>query len=107
MNISNAEHSFLIFMTEFVQTCMIEMAVGKNSIGTVHLIPDKILMKQKLDMTMFEITLWNLDYNDNHDGLRVLIVMKRKFVSEIMTTYFPSFLLLALPSSSPSSSRPP
>jgi hypothetical protein len=69
---------------------MIEMAVGKNSIGTVHLIPDKILMKQKLDMTMFEITSWSLDYKDNHDGLRVLIVMKRKFVSEIMTTYFPS-----------------
>ena len=75
---------------------MIEMAVGKNSIETVQLIPDQILMKQKLDMTMFEITSWNLDYNDNHDGLRVLIVMKRKFVSEIMTTYFPSFLLMAI-----------
>merc|ERR1719350_917297 len=45
---------------------------------------------------MFEITLWSLDYNENHDGLRVLIVMKRKFVSEIMTTYFPSFLLMAI-----------
>ena len=70
MNISKAEHSFLIFMTEFVQTCMIEMAVGKNSVGAVQLIPDNILMKQKLDMTMFEITLWSLDYNENHDGLR-------------------------------------
>ena len=47
-------------------------------------------------MQMFEINFWNLDYNDNHDGLRVMIVMKRKFVSEIMTTYFPSFLLLAI-----------
>ena len=72
------------------------MTVGQNSIETVHLIPDKIFMKQKLDMTMFEITLWNLDYNENRDGIRVLIVMKRKFVSEIMTTYFPSFLLLAI-----------
>ena len=72
------------------------MAVDKNSKETVHLVPKQILMKQDLDMHMFEITLWNLDYNDNHDGLRVLIVMKRKFVSEIMTTYFPSFLLLAI-----------
>merc|ERR1711936_130748 len=47
-------------------------------------------------MTMFSITLYNLDYNNNNKGLRVLIVMKRKFVSEIMTTYFPSFLLLAI-----------
>ena len=83
-------------MTEFVQTCLIEMAVGKNSIESIQLIPGQILMKQKLDMTMFEIISWNLDYSDNHDGLRVLIVMKRKFVSEIMTTYFPSFLLLAI-----------
>ena len=72
------------------------MAVGSESIETVHLIPDKILMKQKLDMTMFEITLYNLNYNDNGDGIRVLIVMKRKFLSEILTTYFPSFLLLAI-----------
>ena len=72
------------------------MAVGRKSKETVHLVPHEILMKQELDMTMFEITLWNLDHNDNHDGLRVLIVMKRKFMSEIMTTYFPSFLLLAI-----------
>ena len=72
------------------------MAVGKNSYKTVHLIPGRILMKQDLNMHMFEITFWNLEYNDNRDGLRVLIVLKRKFVSEIMTTYFPSFLLLAI-----------
>ena len=72
------------------------MAVDKNSNETVHLVPKQMLMKQNLDMHMFEITFWNLDYNDNHDGLKVLIVMKRKFVSEIMTTYFPSFLLLAI-----------
>ena len=70
--------------------------MGKNSNKTVHLVPYEIFMKQNLDMTMFTITLYNLDYNDNRDGIRVLIVMKRKFVSEIMTTYFPSFLLLAI-----------
>ena len=80
----------------FVQLCYIEMRVGSNSRETVRLIPDHILMKQKLDMHMFQINLWNLEYNDNHDGLRVLIVMKRKFVSEIMTTYFPSLLLIAI-----------
>ena len=72
------------------------MAVDKNSKETVHLVPKEILMKQDLDMHMFIVTLWNLDFNDNHNGLRVLIVMKRKFVSEIMTTYFPSFLLLSI-----------
>merc|ERR1711994_200982 len=37
-----------------------------------------------------------MNYNHKHDGLRVTIVLKRKVVSEIMTTYFPSFLLLAI-----------
>ena len=72
------------------------MAVGKNSNEAVHLVPANISMKQDLDMFMFKITTWNLKYNDNKDGLKVLIVMKRKFVSELMTTYFPSFLLLAI-----------
>ena len=70
--------------------------MGTDSRDTVLLIPDKLLMEQKLDMTMFSITLYNLENNDNHDGIRVLIQMKRKFLSEIMTTYFPSFLLLAI-----------
>ena len=72
------------------------MAVGKNSNEAVHLVPANISMKQDLDMFMFKITTWNLKYYDNKDGLKVLIVMKRKFVSELMTTYFPSFLLLAI-----------
>ena len=72
------------------------MAVGKNSNEAVHLVPANISMKQDLDMFMFKITTWSLKYNDNKDGLKVLIVMKRKFVSELMTTYFPSFLLLAI-----------
>ena len=53
-------------------------------------------MKQDLDMFMFKITTWNLKYNDNKDGLKVLIVMKRKFVSELMTTYLPSLLLMMI-----------
>ena len=52
-------------------------------------------MSQKLDMNMFEITFWKFSFQDENDGLRVLIILKRKFISEIMTTYFPSFLLLA------------
>ena len=86
----------LIRSVYLFQVCHIDMSVGSNSKETVHLIPDHILMKQRLDMHMFEINFWNLDYKNKHDGLRVLIVMKRKFVSEIMTTYFPSFLLLAI-----------
>ena len=72
------------------------MGVGSNSKESVHLVPGQVVMKQKLNMHIFKITSWDLKYNRNQDGLRVSIVLKRKFVSELMTTYFPSFLLLAI-----------
>ena len=72
------------------------MGLGSNSKESVHLLPGQVLMKQTLNMHIFKITSWDLKYNENQDGLRVSIVLKRKFVSELMTTYFPSFLLLAI-----------
>ena len=72
------------------------MGVGSNSKESVHLVPGQFVMKQTLNMHIFKITSWDLKYNRNQDGLRVSIVLKRKFVSELMTTYFPSFLLLAI-----------
>ena len=55
-----------------------------------------LLLEQNKDMTLFEITHHELFYTNasNPDqGLRMLIVMKRKIMSEIMTTFFPSILL--------------
>ena len=75
---------------------MIEMGVAKNSYGTVNLVPDQLHMGQDPDMHLFQITSWNLGYNNDRDGLSVQIVMSRKVTSELMTTYFPSFLLLAI-----------
>ena len=71
------------------------MGIGSRDKESVHLFPNQISMSQKLDMNMFEITFWKFSFQDESDGLRVLIILKRKFISEIMTTYFPSFLLLA------------
>ena len=72
------------------------MGVAKNSFDTVNLVPDQLHMGQDPDMHMFRIISWNLGYNNDRDGLSVQIVMSRKVTSELMTTYFPSFLLLAI-----------
>merc|ERR1712004_391389 len=53
-------------------------------------------MGQDPDMHLFRITYWNLGYNNDRAGLSLQIVMSRKVTSELMTTYFPSFLLLAI-----------
>ena len=72
------------------------MVVGTLDLKTVTLSPDMLLLEQNKDMTLFEITHHELFYTNASSpdqGLRMLIVMKRKIMSEIMTTFFPSILL--------------
>ena len=72
------------------------MGVAKKSFDTVNLVPGQLHMGQDPDMHLFRITSSKLDYNNKRNGLSVQIVMSRKVTSELMTTYFPSFLLLAI-----------
>ena len=71
------------------------MAVGTLDKETVSLIPDQLKMKQKVDMPIFKITRWNL-VKFEEDRLQLRMTMKRKITSEMMTTFFPSFLLTAI-----------
>ena len=63
---------------------------------SVALIPDRLIMKQKVDMPIFKATHWNLERRNGKDGVQVAVTMKRKITSEMMTTYFPSLLLTAI-----------
>ena len=50
-------------------------------------------------MPIFHITDWNLGpktIKKGKHGLRMVVVMKRKITSEMMTSYFPSLLLTAI-----------
>ena len=72
------------------------MVVGTLDLKTVTLSPDMFWLEQYKDMTLFQITHYELFYTNESNpdqGLRMLIVMKRKIMSEIMTTFFPSILL--------------
>ena len=64
---------------------------------TVVLLPGNFTMTQPKDMTLFTITrsvLENTSFPRN--GIRMIISMKRKIMSEMMTTYFPSLLLMMI-----------
>ena len=72
------------------------MVVGTLDLKTVSLRHDMLYLKQHKDMTLFQITHQELFYtnaSNAEQGLRMLIVLKRKIMSEIMTTFFPSILL--------------
>ena len=72
------------------------MLVGTLDLKTVTLHPDKLELEQEKDMTLFQITNHRLIFTNSSNpkqGMKMIVVMKRKIMSEIMTTYFPSILL--------------
>ena len=75
------------------------MAVGTLDKETVRLVADKLWMEEKLDLTLFQITnvtLGPVNVSDHKQGVRMVARMKRKVTTEMMTTYFPTILLMAI-----------
>ena len=75
------------------------MAMGSLDRTTVTLVPDQLVMSQEKDMSIFRLIDWTLDnrtLRTGKQGISMVVVMKRKITSEMMTTYFPSLLLTAI-----------
>ena len=73
------------------------MAVPSLNQKTVELLPGKLNMTQPSDLTLFTITNSALEKAVHpKSGIQMKITMKRKIMSEMMTTYFPSFLLMMI-----------
>ena len=73
------------------------MNVGSGDKSSVSLLSSSVSMEQSLDMTLFSITDYVLaNENDPKDGISMTIMMRRKITSEMMTTYFPSLLLMLI-----------
>ena len=70
------------------------MAIGSLENNSVKLFPNKLSMTQNADMSIFRVANWYWTRNPN--SLSVEVVLKRKITSEMMTTFFPSLLLIAI-----------
>ena len=65
----------------------------------MKLIPKELNMFENVDLTLFFIERWNLDFKNKakpRDGIWMTMSLKRKIMSEMMTTYLPSFLLMMI-----------
>ena len=76
------------------QTCSIEMATSNLDAPTMRLSPKQLWMEENPDMNLFYMGGWDFGYKEK--GLRMRIFLKRKIMSEMLTTYLPSFLLLMI-----------
>ena len=73
------------------------MNVLSDDQKSVTLIPSDLALNQTLDMTLYVITDYKLENSPSANaGIRMKIRMKRKILSEMMTTYFPSLLLMMI-----------
>ena len=75
------------------------MGVSELDSDTMVLLPRKLEMLENVDMTLFLIGSWSLDFrnkSDHNGGIQMSLSLKRKIMSEMMTTYLPSILLMMI-----------
>merc|ERR1712240_1001369 len=56
-------------------------------------------MYENTELTMYHVNDWKLEYNQEdrpEDGIRMLLVLKRRIMNELLTTYLPSVLLMLI-----------
>merc|ERR1712240_858850 len=71
---------------------------------SVSLIPGQLRMEQSPDMPIFKMIDSKFVQRTQTDGTKTLamvMVLKRKVTSELMTTYFPTLLLTAITFATP------
>ena len=75
------------------------MTVGRLDKPTMLLIPKDLWVEQDKDMTLFHLTNSSLKFRnetDPREGIWMTVVLKRKIMSEMMSTFLPSLLLLMI-----------
>ena len=73
------------------------MNVRSKDRKALTLVPSILTMNQRLDMILYLITEYELTYSArDKGGIIMTIRMQRKILSEIMTTYIPSLLLMMI-----------
>ena len=77
--------------------CYVDMSVGRGDQKYVSLSPGDIFLDQSRDLTQFFIVDFTLENATSpKSGLQMRIRLRRKIMSEMMTTYFPTILLLMI-----------
>ena len=89
-----------------VQVCTIEMAMGGRDRDTVMLLPHRMNMRlspsndpqlDPVNLPLFYIIDWKLTERNSdcpEEGIRMIVVLRRKFWREVITTYLPTVLLM-------------
>ena len=89
----------LVFDNIFFQTCSINMTVQMLDKFLMRILPRELVMEQDTDMTLFRVNHWDLKFRNNrekNEGIWMTVVLRRKLLSVLMSTYLPSLLLMMI-----------
>ena len=73
--------------------------MGEKERKKVRLVPGDLRLMQKTNMAIFFLTHWRLVHRNEQnpeEGIELVIRMRRKVTTEMMTTYLPTALLLLI-----------
>ena len=73
--------------------------MGERERKKVRLVPGSLRLMQKTNMAIFVLTHCDLVYRNEQnpeDGIELVLRMRRKVTTEVMTTYLPTTLLLLI-----------
>ena len=88
------------------QVCTIEMVMGGRDLETVMLQPHRMNMRlspsndpqmDPVDLPLFTIIGWDLTQRNSEcpeEGVRMTLVLRRKYWRELIVTYLPTILLM-------------
>ena len=72
------------------------MTTDMLDLKTVKLVAKQMMMKENKDLTLFVIKDWSLTTSEETGEVKMTIVLKRKIMNEMMTTYLPTVLLMCV-----------
>ena len=92
---------------------MIQMVMGTLDMTNVELLPHKLAMEERTDLTLYTITKWFLidrnmstpytnhnvarqTNNTHRQGVNMVVILQRNISNELLTTYLPSTLLMII-----------
>ena len=81
------------------QKCFVDISTKKLDKHGVIIHPFNIEMQGPRVLTQYIVTSWSFDYanrSDYSDGLKMTIIMRRRIMNELLTTYLPTFLILII-----------
>ena len=81
------------------QTCFVDISTKMLDRQGVAIYPHALRMSGATVLTQFIITSWSFNFSnvtDHTDGLKMILVMKRRIMNELLTSFLPTFLILII-----------